>query len=157
MTSVTSSSVPPSLILPSLLIENYAWVDERLREMFYCYGVTSENYEDYMEAGLLNEHYNWVDSELEELCRMPKRFPLKPAPMNWANYRHDDTQHRLESPQPSVLGKRKYSCIDEEDEFDWLHMPAHESTNNDEHVRTDVHIVSDDEDDEDDEDDIVIA
>jgi hypothetical protein len=51
---------PPGIIHP-LLQENYAWVDEGLREKYY------NNFDNF---------YKWADKEL-----------LKPTPITWANYK----------------------------------------------------------------------
>ena len=47
--------------------ENYAWVDERLNELYYGYALTDENIDEFEEMGLLNENYAWVDERLNEL------------------------------------------------------------------------------------------
>ena len=47
--------------------ENYAWVDERLRELYYGYALTDENIDEFEEMVLLNENYAWVDERLREL------------------------------------------------------------------------------------------
>jgi len=58
---------PPGLIHP-LLVENYAWVDERLREMYNIYALTASNCDEYKSAGLLKENWSWVDNRLDEMC-----------------------------------------------------------------------------------------
>ena len=91
------------LINPSLLDENYAWVDERLREMYYGYALTDSNCDEYEKAGLLNENFAWVDTELEKMCEI-KDIDCRPmpAPAPWANYRSG----------------AKLDCLEEEDEED---------------------------------------
>jgi len=68
-------NAPPGIIHP-LLQENYAWVDECLREKYY------NNFDD---KELLNEPYDYelVNNELEE---NGISF-LKPTPITWANYK----------------------------------------------------------------------
>ena len=39
--------------------ENYAWVDKKLRELYYG--------DDFKDMCLLNENYAWVDERLREL------------------------------------------------------------------------------------------
>lgn len=58
---------PPGLVHP-FLVENYAWVDERLREMYNVYALTASNCDEYEAAGLLSENYAWVDARLAEKC-----------------------------------------------------------------------------------------
>jgi uncharacterized protein YecT (DUF1311 family) len=68
----------------SLLVENYAWVDQRLKELYYSYALTAENCDEYEAAGLL--------------CH---------APLAWVDYRETDKNRPLEEDtQDSVLGKR---------------------------------------------------
>jgi hypothetical protein len=54
---------PPGIIHP-LLQENYAWVDECLREKYY------NNFENY---------YEWIDEN--------SLYILKPTPITWANFK----------------------------------------------------------------------
>lgn len=93
---------PPGLTHP-LLVENYAWVDERLREMYYGYALTDLNSDEYEEAGLLKEHYDWVDRMLatpsptieDELRCVPC-----PMPLSWGYFRNGAN---LESLEPEIL------------------------------------------------------
>ena len=57
-----------------LLQENYAWVDECLREKYF---------DKWFEKELLNEQYDYefVNNKLDEI------FLLKPTPITWANYK----------------------------------------------------------------------
>ena len=55
-----------SLINENLLQENYAWVDKLLREKYYNYALTIDNYDEFYSAGLLTENYA---SKLEEIER----------------------------------------------------------------------------------------
>ena len=75
----------------NLLKENYAWVDERLREKYYGYALTSDNVDEFESAGLLQEHYSWVDLKLAELCypHDDDIVPLCPTPFTWYNYKTD--------------------------------------------------------------------
>jgi hypothetical protein len=54
---------PPGLVDP-LYIENYAWVDQRLEELYHSYALTQDNLDDFINAGLMKEHYAWVDEYL---------------------------------------------------------------------------------------------
>lgn len=51
----------------SLLTENYAWVDERLEDMYYRYALTVENFDEFKEAGLLKDTWAGVEVLLEGL------------------------------------------------------------------------------------------
>lgn len=59
----------PSMILMN---ENYSWVDQRLRELYNNYALTSDNCDEYISSGLLNEDYSWVDQKLEEIVQVNK-------------------------------------------------------------------------------------
>lgn len=61
---------PPGLTHP-LFMEKYSWVDQRLREMYYGYALTSDNYVDFQDEGLLNENFAWVDKKLEIMWGSP--------------------------------------------------------------------------------------
>jgi len=63
----------PSMILMN---ENYSWVDQRLRELYNNYALTSNNYDEYISAGLLNENYAWVDQKLEQLVQVSKEVSI---------------------------------------------------------------------------------
>jgi hypothetical protein len=64
----------PQGIIHPLLQENYAWVDECLREKYF---------DKWFEKELLNEQYDYefVNNKLDEI------FLLKPTPITWANYK----------------------------------------------------------------------
>lgn len=109
---------PPGLTHP-FLVENYAWVDERLREMYYGYALTAANSDEYEAAGLLRENYAWVDNRLAEKCAMSDRDMLRlscPAPIAWANYRVgaklDCIEEDSESVESYIGHKRKRSESD---------------------------------------------
>jgi hypothetical protein len=57
----------PSMILMN---EKYSWVDQRLRELYNNYALTSDNCDEYISTGLLNEDYTWVDQKLEEIVQV---------------------------------------------------------------------------------------
>lgn len=88
------------------MIENYAWVDECLRQMYYSYAFTVENYDEYEDAGLLKENWAWVDEQLEEMCIPEDRIPVL-APDEWAFCLYD-----------------QLVCIEEFRE-DFMPMPMH--------------------------------
>ena len=78
------------------MIENYAWVDECLRQMYYGYALTVENYDEFEDAGLLTEdgpllteNWAWVDDNLEEMCMPMERMPIL-APDEWADCSFND-------------------------------------------------------------------
>jgi len=106
---------PPGLVHP-LLVENYAWVDERLREMYNGYALTASNCDEYEAAGLLKENYAWVDERLEEMCAITDTdFPPCPLPITWRG-RNSENPKPLEDDESSVesyIGhKRKRSESD---------------------------------------------
>ncbi len=70
------------------MIENYAWVDECLRQMYYSYALTVENCDEYEDSGLLTEKWAWVDEQLEEMCITEDRMPVL-APDEWAYCSYD--------------------------------------------------------------------
>jgi hypothetical protein len=49
---------PPGITHP-LFVEKYAWVDERLEELYYDYTLTTENRYNYMNNGLYK--MTWMD------------------------------------------------------------------------------------------------
>jgi hypothetical protein len=100
---------PPGLTHP-LLIEKYAWVDQRLREKYYNYALTSKNVDEYQYADLLTENYAWVDRRLADMCAFNEDDHLPPAlaPSTWANYRENAVLECLEDPNKKIVGiKRK--------------------------------------------------
>ena len=109
---------PPGLTHPRLF-EKYAWVDKRLEELYYGYALTADNCDEFQDAGLLTEKWAWVDARLREkyyentvtseFDEFKSRGILCRAPLAWASYREPAgfSQHSLEEPQESVLGKRK--------------------------------------------------
>lgn len=113
---------PPGLTHP-LLAENYAWVDERLREMFYGYSLTDSNYDEYDEydvAGLLKDNWDWVDERLKQMCEnSDDDFLPMPAPLGWVNYRDNTVIKCLEEEKERLSGyerKRSESDISDYEE-----------------------------------------
>jgi hypothetical protein len=107
---------PPGLTHP-LLVENYAWVDDRLRELYNGYALTSSNCDEYEAAGLLKENWAWVDERLTEMCAVSELDLLSyscPAPLAWANYRSGANLDCIEESN-SVGKKRKRSESDVSD------------------------------------------
>lgn len=107
---------PPGLTHP-LLVENFAWVDERLREMYNGYALTSSNCDEYEAAGLLKENWAWVDERLEEMYNpIDQDFPPCPLPITWGYPRPGDRLECIEENSDSVesyIGhKRKRSESD---------------------------------------------
>jgi hypothetical protein len=108
----------------SLLVENYAWVDQRLEELYYGYALTAENCDEFQDAGLLREKWAWVDDSLhkkyygyaltsENCDEYEEAGLLSPAPLAWVDYR-ERVEHQPieEETQDSVLGKRSRSESD---------------------------------------------
>ena len=101
-----------------LLVENYAWVDERLRAMYNGYALTASNCDEYEAAGLLKENYAWVDERLEAKCAInydDYHFIPCPLPL-WLRPRDGIEEVPLEDDESSVesyIGhKRKRSESD---------------------------------------------
>ena len=90
---------------PSILVENYAWVDERLREMYYGYALTELNFDEFDAAGLLKENYAWVDEKLEEMCALKDFIPC-PMPLRWST-RDDTNLFPLEDEVTSIVGHKR--------------------------------------------------
>ena len=90
MSSLAGSSSP-------LFQENWAWVDKRLEELYYGYGLAQDNIDDYVEAGLLDERCAWVDADLQSLydAEFNYRTPC-PAPLSWVLYKEYPKQYCLE-------------------------------------------------------------
>ena len=82
--------------------ENSAWVDQRLEEMYHGYGVTEDNLDDYIDAGLLGESGSWMDDKLQSIynSEFEDRLPC-PAPLSWVLYRDYDSQYCLEEEESS--------------------------------------------------------
>lgn len=106
-------NAPPGVIHP-ILEEKYAWVDERLREMYYGYALTSLNCDEFEAGGLLNEHSAWVDRELELMfnpCEENLR-PLALTPIAWVDYRSNiHTECIEDNPKCEITRERSESSI----------------------------------------------
>ena len=100
---------PPGLIHP-LLVENYAWVDDRLREIYYGYAHRSSICDKYESAGFLKENWAWVDDRLEKMCKNSSwdMFPPVLAPLTWVNYMSNDVQECLEE-EEECLSENEHS------------------------------------------------
>lgn len=70
------------------MMENYSWVDDCLRQLYYRYAFTLENFDEYEYAGLLTEKWAWVDETLEEMCIREDRMPIL-APIEWTQCSYD--------------------------------------------------------------------
>ena len=112
---------PPGLTHP-LLVENYAWVDQCLKELYHSYALTADNYDEYEAAGLMTENWSWIDDSLREKYSYILRTGLLcPAPLGWVDYRQKFVHHSLEEDedtQDSFLGKRKRAESDISDHED---------------------------------------
>jgi len=99
---------PPGLTHP-LLVEKYAWVDERLREMYNGYALTASNCDEYEAAGLLTENWAWVDDRLEQMCKISDDDILPPAlaPLTWVNYRGNAVLECLEEEEERLSGHKR--------------------------------------------------
>ena len=99
---------PPGLVHP-LLVENYAWIDKRLREMYHSYALTASNCDEYEVAGLLSENYAWVDKSLADKYKISDEdFLPCPLPL-WLMPRNGREQTSVES---YISHKRKRSESD---------------------------------------------
>ena len=96
---------PPGLVHP-LLVENYAWVDERLREMYNIYALTASNCDEYEATGLLSENYAWVDARLAEKCVITAEDYLK-RPTQPTCLRHRIGREYDESSVESYIGHKR--------------------------------------------------
>ena len=101
---------PPGITHP-LLIESYAWIDERLREMYYSYALTNAKYES---TDLLKQNWDWVDNALENMSKITDEdlLPPRPACLVWVNYRSDAQLEHLEEDISLQGSKRKRSESD---------------------------------------------
>ena len=99
--------------------EKWAWVDQRLEELYYGYGITSENWLDYMEAGLLTEMGSSVDKRLEMQYNMEfeDRIPC-PAPICWVLYKDYDKQRCLEEEDDSPRSRAESDISDHSDKVE---------------------------------------
>jgi len=110
---------PPGLTHP-LLVENYAWVDERLREMYNCYALTASNCDEYEAAGLLKENWAWVDTRLEQMCKISDDNIL--TILTGVNYRGHAVQEYLEEKEERISDSKRTrleSDISDYEEVEW--------------------------------------
>jgi hypothetical protein len=72
-----------------LFKENWGWVDERLRELYYGYGLNDETFDEYQGEGLLKENWAWVDERLSEKYDLEpiENVSLTQCPLTWMDYR----------------------------------------------------------------------
>jgi hypothetical protein len=98
---------PPGITHP-LLEEKYAWVDQRLEELYYSYALTEENYNEYQDAGLLSEE----DAD---------DYLPRPAPLTWVSYRSYPEQYSLEE----IYEKRDRAESDVSDHEDDVKRALH--------------------------------
>jgi len=72
-----------------LFKENWGWVDERLRELYYGYGLNEETFDEYLGEGLLKENWAWVDKKLSEKYELKpvEDVSLRQCPLTWMDYR----------------------------------------------------------------------
>ncbi len=72
-----------------LFKENWGWVDERLRELYYGYGLNEETFDEYLVEGFLKENWAWVDERLSEKYDLKhvEDLPLSQCPLTWMDYR----------------------------------------------------------------------
>ena len=106
MSSIKVVQIRDSYSIP---VENYAWVDERLREKFYGYALSYDNVDEFLEAGLLGEPSAWVDCALEQMCNpSDDDHPLpRPAPLSWVDYRSGAPSFLLEDSDESLIGHKR--------------------------------------------------
>ena len=91
------SSISMESGVNALLKENWSWVDQRLYELYYEYGVTSDNCDDYIESGFLVERGAWVDQKLQsQFDNEFEDMNLCPASMSWVLYKESPKQYCLE-------------------------------------------------------------
>jgi len=110
--------------------EKFDWVDQRLQEMYHGYAFTSDNCDDFMEAGLLGERWSWVDQRLEELyygyaltaenCDEYQDAGLLTQKWAWADCKLEETTQ----PLVSILGKRKFDETDFASTIQYQHEPS---------------------------------
>lgn len=98
--------------MSSMYQENSAWVDQRLEELYYGYGLTAENCDDYIDAGLLIERWDWVDNKLQNQYNAEFEDRIaRPAPLSWVLYKNYETQYCLEEEETMSQRSRAESDI----------------------------------------------
>ncbi len=107
------------VITSELLHENWAWVDKRLEELYHGYGLTEDNFEDYIDAGLLGERWDWVDNELQNQYNAEFEDCLpRPAPLSWVLYKRYSSQHCLEEEEEVRRSRAESDISDHSDEVE---------------------------------------
>lgn len=105
--------------MSSIYEENWAWVDQRLEEMYHGYGVTADNYDDYIDAGLLVDAASWTNDNLQ--THFDSEFEdrlLCPAPMRWVLYKNYESQYCLEEESMSPRSRAESDISDHSAEVD---------------------------------------
>lgn len=104
---------------PSILQENYAWVDKLLREKYYNYALTIDNYDEFCCAGLKEKY----DSESEEIEKCPNSPVRKRSEDDISDYEENINKilKRLgcQSPIPSNEYNQKNNGEDYDYEYDY--------------------------------------
>ena len=101
-----------------LFKENWGWVDERLRELYYGYALNEETYDEYQGDGLFKENWAWVDESLSEKYDLEpvEEVYLTQCPLTWMDYRFgvDVTHQTLEEMSyiPPILREDPYNPFD---------------------------------------------
>lgn len=102
MSSICGSNISMESGDNALLKENWNWVDKRLEELYHGYALTSDNYDEYIDAGLLVERGAWVDEKLQRQFDVEiKDIILCPASMSWVLYEETPKQYCLEA-EPDI-------------------------------------------------------
>lgn len=102
MSSICGSNISMESGDNALLKENWDWVDKRLEELYHGYALTSDNYDEYIDAGLLVERGAWVDEKLQRQFDVEiKDIILCPASMSWVLYDETPKQYCLEA-EPDI-------------------------------------------------------
>ena len=81
----------------NFLKENWAWVDKRLRELYYGYGLNDATFNEEQDDNLLNDNYDWVDEKLSDQYEdlftsasiVLEDEYLTQCPSIWMNYEFD--------------------------------------------------------------------
>ncbi len=101
-----------------LFKENWGWVDERLRELYYGYGLNDETFDEYQGEGLLKENWAWVDERLSEKYDLEpvEDVSLRQCPLTWMDYRFglEVTHQTLEEMSyiPPIRREEPYNPFD---------------------------------------------
>ena len=63
---ITENMLTENMLTEIMLTENYAWVDNLLREKYYNYALTIENYDEFYSAEILPKNYDFVFEEIDK-------------------------------------------------------------------------------------------